>query len=61
MTEEKNSCILCTKENILQIVTAASRRTLLSGIEQLGKNGFKTYSAKVNPMIAFVVGLKLQK
>lgn len=49
------------KKNILQIVTAANKRTLLSGIEQFGKNGCKTYSAKVNPMIAFVVGLKMKK
>lgn len=55
-----NKRIFSKMKNALQIVTAAINRTPLSGIVQFGKNGCKTYSAKVNPMIAFVVGLQIE-
>lgn len=43
----------------LQIVAAATNVTPFSGIEQSGKKGCITYLAKVRPIIAFVVGLKI--
>lgn len=40
------------------MVAAATKLTATSGVGQFGKNGCTTYLATVNPIMAFVVGLK---